>query len=91
MITREMRLPMTEPQVLNVLAKVDHHLIRFTRSWWGWGPSKNAHVLEPNKIVSPIHIKYLVGAGLVQPRVRGAVSWTYRITNLGKKLLDTQD
>jgi hypothetical protein len=79
---------MTDLQVLGVLRAIDRHWVKFNRTWFGFG--RNDHVLKPGKIVSPYHIKSLIGAGLVEPRLPGG-PWVYRLTPLGKILIEAAE
>lgn len=85
-ITKAMKRPMYDRQVINVLDAIDREWVRFHRRWTGF--SRIDHTAKPGKIASPYHIKWLIGAGLVEPRARWTRSWIYRLTPLGKKLLD---
>ena len=74
---------MREDQVLSILKAIGYHDLKYIRRvLFGKNYKRGEEKFVPHRFM-----RYLIGAGLVQPRPRSEVSWIYRLTPLGTWLI----
>lgn len=79
---------MSQAAVLNILAAIDKHEVMVEKTW-PWTERNGRRDELPYKTIPRRFMRYLIGAGLVQPhglRWDGG-EWVYRLTELGSRLL----